>query len=51
MRLVIFNWIGVTLPFSSSGGVMSKTCNTVAMLMKRDASAKYLPGQILSTPE
>ena len=26
---------------------MSKTCRTIAMLMKSDASAKYLPGQTL----
>ncbi len=29
---------------------MSKTCKSIAMLMKRVASAKYLPGQTLSYP-
>ena len=34
-------------PLSSKGGPISKTCRTDAMLMKSDASAKCLPGQML----
>lgn len=30
---------------------MSKTCKIIAMLIYRDASAKYLPGQFLWSPQ
>ncbi len=46
--LAIFSSMGIGCPSLSSGGVILKTCRTIAMLMKREASAKYLPGQILT---
>ena len=41
----------ISFPCSSSGGVISKTCSTEAMLIKREASAKYRPGHILFSIE
>lgn len=41
--------IVMTLPSSSTGGAMSKTCRADAMLMNSPFSAKYRPGHALHT--
>ena len=44
---VSFGSMMISFPFSSIGGVMSKTCKIIAMFVNNPASAKCLPGQIL----
>ena len=42
-----FGSMMISFPLSSSGGLISKTCKTIAMLMNSPASPKCLPGQTL----
>ena len=47
MESAIMGKILISFPPASTGGVISKTCNSAAIFMKSAASPKYRPGQIL----
>lgn len=49
MPCVCPNLTGIGAPSASRGGLMSNTCSTDTTVMNSESSAKYRPGQILST--